>query len=61
MATAILQHLQQILQGVADTITITRFGNYSLGYSVYIDLNGDNDFEDDGELVWSKALKLHQF
>jgi hypothetical protein len=44
------------------TITITRFGNYSLGYSVYIDLNGDNDFEDDGELVWSKSPpKLHQF
>jgi hypothetical protein len=40
MATAILQRLQQILPRGCRQITITRFGNYSLGYSVYIDLNG---------------------
>jgi hypothetical protein len=55
MATAILQRLQQILPRGCRHNAITRFGNYSLGYSVYIDLNGDNDFEDDGELVWSKT------
>jgi hypothetical protein len=29
--------------------------NYSEGYAVWIDLNGDSDFDDEGELVWSKA------
>jgi hypothetical protein len=33
----------------------------TLWATVYIDLNGDNDFEDDGEWYGVKPSKLHQF
>jgi hypothetical protein len=44
--------------GAENTITITPTWTgqtYSEGYAVWIDLNGDSDFDDEGELVWSKA------
>lgn len=38
------------------TVTPTWTGTiYSEGYAVWIDYNHDGDFEDSGELVWSKA------
>ncbi len=38
------------------TVTPTWTGTvYSEGYAVWIDYNGDGDFGDTGELVWSKA------
>jgi len=38
------------------TVTPTWTGTiYNEGYAVWIDYNGDNDFGDAGELVWSKA------
>jgi len=45
-------------KGTAYTITITPTWTgtvYSEGYAVWIDYNGDGDFTDSGELVWSKA------
>jgi bacillolysin len=47
-----------ITKGSASTITVTPTWtgtSYSEGYAVWIDLNGDSDFDDAGELVWSKA------
>jgi len=45
-------------EGSAYTITVTPTWTgttYNEGYAVWIDYNGDNDFGDAGELVWSKA------
>ena len=45
-------------KGTAYTITITPSWTgtvYSEGYGVWIDYNGDKDFDDAGELVWSNA------
>ncbi|UGS23847.1 reprolysin-like metallopeptidase [Flavobacterium channae] len=45
-------------KGSAYTITITPSWTgtvYSEGYGVWIDYNGDKDFDDAGELVWSNA------
>ncbi|WP_136669107.1 M4 family metallopeptidase [Flavobacterium sp. H122] len=40
----------------AITVTPTWTGSsYAEGYAVWIDLNNDKDFDDAGELVWSKA------
>lgn len=47
-----------ITKGSASTITITPTWTataYAEGYAVWIDLNGDKDFADAGELVWSKV------
>jgi bacillolysin len=47
-----------LTKGSASTITITPTWTgtaYAEGYAVWIDLNGDKDFADTGELVWSKA------
>lgn len=47
-----------VTKGSATTITITptwTASTYSEGYAVWIDLNNDKDFDDVGELVWSKA------
>ncbi|WP_445718380.1 reprolysin-like metallopeptidase [Flavobacterium sp.] len=45
-------------KGTSYTITITPSWTgtvYSEGYGVWIDYNGDKDFDDAGELVWSNA------
>ncbi|MGV3461432.1 MAG: GEVED domain-containing protein [Flavobacterium sp.] len=45
-------------KGSSYTITITPTWTgtaYSEGYAVWIDYNGDGDFSDSGELVWSKT------
>jgi chitodextrinase len=45
-------------KGTTYTITITPTWTgtvYSEGYGVWIDYNNDNDFDDAGELVWSKS------
>ncbi|MQP53258.1 MULTISPECIES: reprolysin-like metallopeptidase [unclassified Flavobacterium] len=45
-------------KGTSYTITITPTWTgtvYSEGYGVWIDYNGDKDFDDAGELVWSNA------
>ncbi len=45
-------------EGTSYTITVTPTwisSSYNEGYAVWIDYNGDNDFDDPGELVWSKA------
>lgn len=47
-----------LTKGTAYTITITPTWTgsaYSEGYAVWIDYNGDGDFADTGELVWSKT------
>lgn len=47
-----------VTKGSATAITITPTwtgSTYSEGYAVWIDLNNDKDFDDSGELVWSKA------
>lgn len=47
-----------LTKGSASTITVTPTWTgtaYAEGYAVWIDLNGDKDFADAGELVWSKA------
>jgi bacillolysin len=47
-----------LTKGSASTITVTPTWTgttYSEGYAVWIDFNGDGDFDDAGELVWSKA------
>jgi hypothetical protein len=59
MDIATLQLSQQNLTGTENTIIITPTWTgqtYPEAYAVWIDLNGNGDFEDDGELVWSKAL-----
>ncbi len=45
-------------EGSSYTITVTPTWTgttYNEGYAVWIDYNGDNDFDDAGELIWSKA------
>lgn len=45
-------------KGTAYTITVTPTWTgtaYSEGVAVWIDYNGDGDFDDSGELVWSRA------
>ena len=45
-------------EGATYTITVTPTWTgtvYNEGYAVWIDYNGDGDFADAGELVWSKA------
>lgn len=47
-----------VTKGSATAITITPTwtgSTYSEGYAVWIDLNNDKDFDDAGELIWSKA------
>ena len=47
-----------LTQGAAYTITVTPLWTgtlYDEGYAVWIDYNHDGDFDDTGELVWSKA------
>lgn len=47
-----------LVKGTAATITVTPTwtgSSYAEGYAVWIDYNGDSDFADAGELVWSKA------
>jgi hypothetical protein len=47
-----------LTKGAAATITVTPAwtgSTYPEGYAVWIDYNGDKDFADAGELVWSKA------
>jgi len=47
-----------LAQNTAYTITVTPLWTgtlYNEGYAVWIDYNHDGDFEDSGELVWSKA------
>ncbi|VXB43664.1 Secretion protein [Flavobacterium sp. 9AF] len=47
-----------LTQGTAYTLTVTPTWTgtvYSEGYAAWIDYNKDGDFDDAGELVWSKA------
>lgn len=47
-----------VTRGTAYTITITpswTSTKFSEGYAVFIDYNGDGDFADSGETVWTKA------
>lgn len=47
-----------VTRGTSQTITITPYWSgtiYSEGYGVWIDFNQDGDFDDSGELVWSKS------
>jgi chitodextrinase len=47
-----------VTRGASQTITITPYWSgtiYSEGYGVWIDFNQDGDFDDSGELVWSKS------
>lgn len=47
-----------LTKGSAYTITVTPTwtgSTYSEGFAVWIDYNGDKDFDDAGELVWSRA------
>ncbi|WP_136669106.1 GEVED domain-containing protein [Flavobacterium sp. H122] len=47
-----------VTKGSATAITVTPTwtgSTYPEGYAVWIDLNNDKDFNDAGELVWSKA------
>lgn len=47
-----------VSKGESVTITITPVWtgtSYNEGYAVWIDYNNDNDFDDSGELVWSKT------
>ena len=47
-----------LIKGVSQTITITpkwRGSKYNEAYSVWIDYNQDGDFNDSGELVYSRA------
>ncbi len=49
-------------EGTAYTITVTPTWTgttYAEGYSVWIDYNGDKDFDDSGEQVWSKAASTN--
>jgi Zn-dependent metalloprotease len=49
-------------EGSVYTITVTPTWTgtvYSEGYAVWIDYNGDDDFGDAGELVWSKAASTN--
>jgi hypothetical protein len=53
MATAILQRLQQILPGVADKLLLLDLVSTLWLLCLYW-FKWNNDFEDDGELVWVK-------
>jgi len=47
-----------VSRGSSQTITITPLWTgtvYNEGYAVWIDFNQDGDFDDSGELVWSKS------
>ncbi|MDB0611917.1 M4 family metallopeptidase [Tenacibaculum maritimum] len=47
-----------LIKGLSNTIKITPKWNgtvYNEGYGVWIDYNGDGDFSDVGETVWTKA------
>ncbi|MCG2610192.1 GEVED domain-containing protein [Flavobacterium sp. SM15] len=47
-----------LTKGASATITVTptwTSSAYAEGYAVWIDYNGDKDFDDAGELVWSNA------
>ena len=49
-------------EGQTYTITVTPTWTgtvYAEGYAVWIDYNDDNDFDDAGELVWSKAASTN--
>lgn len=49
-------------EGTSYTVTVTPTWTgtvYSEGYAVWIDYNGDGDFGDAGELVWSKAASTN--
>ncbi|SEC29538.1 Por secretion system C-terminal sorting domain-containing protein [Tenacibaculum sp. MAR_2009_124] len=49
----------ELKQNTSHTISITpkwTGRSYQEGYAVWIDLNQDSDFEDAGELVWSKSI-----
>ncbi len=49
-------------EGSTYTITVTPTWTgtvYSEGYAVWIDYNGDKDFADAGEMVWSKAASTN--
>tara|TARA_R110000823_G_scaffold159218_5_gene290363 strand:+ start:9703 stop:12747 length:3045 start_codon:yes stop_codon:yes gene_type:complete len=49
-------------EGATYTITVTPTWTgtiYNEGYAVWIDYNGDEDFGDAGELVWSKAASTN--
>lgn len=49
-------------EGQTYTVTVTPTWNgstYAEGYAVWIDYNGDKDFADAGELVWSKAASTN--
>ncbi|SDE46498.1 Por secretion system C-terminal sorting domain-containing protein [Ulvibacter litoralis] len=51
-----------LTEGESYTITVTPTwtgSTYAEGYSVWIDYNGDNDFSDAGEQVWSKAASTN--
>lgn len=51
-----------LTEGQQYTITVTPTWTgtvYSEGYAVWIDYNGDSDFSDAGELVWSKAASTN--
>jgi hypothetical protein len=59
--TAVTTNLTIELKTLLQLRQLGQGQTYSEAY-VWIDLNGDSDFEDVGELVWSKALlKQHQF
>nr|MBF6609121.1 fibronectin type III domain-containing protein [Flavobacterium sp.] len=47
-----------LVRGISNTITITPFWSgtkYNEGYAVFIDYNGDGDFTDAGETVYTRA------
>ncbi len=49
-------------EGTAYTVTVTPTwtgSTYAEGYAVWIDYNNDKDFNDAGELVWSKAASTN--
>jgi len=51
-----------LMEGQSYTITVTPTWtgqSYSEGYAVWIDYNDDQDFNDAGELVWSKAASTN--
>ncbi|RMA65923.1 M4 family metallopeptidase [Ulvibacter antarcticus] len=51
-----------LIEGQSYTVTVTPTWTgtaYAEGYAVWIDYNGDNDFGDAGELVWSKAASTN--
>jgi Zn-dependent metalloprotease/chitodextrinase len=51
-----------LTEGQSYTVTVTPTWTgtvYAEGYAVWIDYNGDKDFADAGELVWSKAASTN--